>query len=191
MGKGRKGRTPDQILKDREEIARLYLQRWTQAEIGRKLGLSRQQVGYDLEAVRQEWLQSSLVNFNALKAEQLARIDRLEAVHWEAWEASKKPRETTLSEQTDGGDGKRVRAQIRKEDQYGDPRFLAGVQACIKQRCDILGLNAPVETRVTGAGGGPVRFTLEDAVAADRELEEWHADRMQTGGGGPPVTGDS
>ena len=47
MPKGRKGRTPDQILKDREEIARLYLQRLTQREIGERLGLSRQQVGYD------------------------------------------------------------------------------------------------------------------------------------------------
>jgi hypothetical protein len=74
-GRGRQARSPDQIRKDRAEIARLYLQRLTQAEIGQRLGLSRQQVGYDLNAVREEWLQSALVDFNAKKAEELARID--------------------------------------------------------------------------------------------------------------------
>jgi hypothetical protein len=153
MSKGRKGRTPDQIRRDRAEIARLYLQRWTQADIGRKLGLSRQQVGYDLEAVRQEWLDSALTDFNARKAEELARIDRLELEYWAAWERS-------------------------KADGAGDPRFLAGVERCIEQRAKILGLHAPTETRLTGKGGGPLVFSLEDAVAADRELEEAEGDPL-------------
>jgi hypothetical protein len=40
------------------------------------------------------------------------------------------------------------------------------------------------EQRLTGAGGGAVTFTLEDAVRADQELEEWTHDRMQPPGGG-------
>jgi hypothetical protein len=88
MGRGRKGRSPDQIARDRAEIARLYLQRRTQAEIAAQPGMSRQQVGYDLGAVRQGWLESSLTDFNARKAEELARIDRLEREYWDAWQAS-------------------------------------------------------------------------------------------------------
>jgi len=65
MSRARKGRSPDQIRKDRAEVARLYLEGRTQADIGAQLGLSRQQIGYDLGAVRQEWLRSSLVDFNA------------------------------------------------------------------------------------------------------------------------------
>jgi hypothetical protein len=38
---------------------------------------------------------------------------------------------------------------------------------------------------LTGAGGGPVRFSLEEAVAADRELEEAERDCLQPGGGEP------
>src|SRR5262245_33047910 len=94
VGKGRKGRSPEQILRDRAELARLYLQGWTQARIGAKLGLSRQQIGYDLEAVRQDWLRSTLVDFNARKAEELARIDQLEREYWSVWEASKGDRQT-------------------------------------------------------------------------------------------------
>jgi DNA-binding NarL/FixJ family response regulator len=64
VSKGRKGRSADRIRQDRAEIAQLYLQGWTQADIGAKLGLSRQQIGHDLNAIRAEWLRSSLVDFN-------------------------------------------------------------------------------------------------------------------------------
>jgi hypothetical protein len=110
MSKGRKGRSPDQIRRDRAEVARLYLQGWTQADIGARLGLSRQQIGYDLEAVRQEWLRSALVDFDAKKAEELAKIDRLEGEYWAAWEASKKERQSSTTEQTTDAEGERLKA---------------------------------------------------------------------------------
>jgi hypothetical protein len=47
------------------------------------------------------------------------------------------------------------------------------------------------EQRLTGAGGGAVIFTLEDAVCADQELEEWNHDRLQTPGSRPLPEGDS
>jgi hypothetical protein len=153
MNKGRKGRSPDQIRKDRAEVARLYLKRWTQVEIGAKLGLSRQQIGYDLEAVRQEWLQSSLMDFNARRAEELARIDRLERDSWDAWEATKKGKETTTSEHTKGGHGERVKAAIRKVEQAGDPRYLTVVQWCVEQRCRLLGLHAPHKVAPAASDG--------------------------------------
>jgi hypothetical protein len=46
------------------------------------------------------------------------------------------------------------------------------------------------EQRHTGAGGGAVIFTLEDAVRADQELEEWNHDRLQSPGSGPLPEGD-
>src|SRR5262245_26245420 len=163
MSKGRKGRSPDQIRKDRAEVARLYLQGCTQAEIGAKLSLSRQQIGYDLEAVRQEWLRSSLMDFNAKKAEELARIDDLEREYREAWEKSKSGHETTTTEQTTSPQGDRTRAAIRKEEQHGDPCYLAGVQWCIEQRCKLLGLHAPHKIAPTTPDGRePYRLTVED-----------------------------
>src|SRR5262249_16220414 len=146
-----------------------------------------------LNAVRQEWLQSSLLDFNARKAEELARIDRLEREYWSAWEASKKERQTSTTEQTTDAEGEKLKAGIRKVEQTGEPRYLAGVERCIEQRVKSLGLNAPTETRLTGQDGGPVRFSLEETITADRELEGWHHDRMQRNGslplppGGPQV----
>jgi hypothetical protein len=184
MAKGRKGRTPDQIRSDRAEIAHLYLQRRTQAEIAEKLGLSRQQIGYDLNAIREEWLQSSVMDFNGRKAEELARLDRLEREYWNAWIESKKETQVSTTEQTTGGDnGDRLRAVVRKEQQTGNPQYLAGVQSCIEQRCKILGLNAPTVTQLTGPGGGPIPVSMEAVIraekaSADQELEDWKNGRL-------------
>jgi hypothetical protein len=46
------------------------------------------------------------------------------------------------------------------------------------------------ERRLTGKDGGAVFFSLEDAVQADRELEEWHDDRLPATGGGALPQGD-
>jgi hypothetical protein len=179
MSKGRKGRSPERVRRDRAEVARLYLMRWTQAEIGAKLGLSRQQVGYDLAAIRQEWLASSLMDFNARRAEELARIDRLEGEYLDAWAASKKDKETTTTEQTAGGDGEPVRAAIRKEGRHGDPRYLAGVQWCINKRCELLGLDAPKKIAPTTPDGRePYTLTVEDLTLARQRTEEWRRERF-------------
>jgi hypothetical protein len=47
------------------------------------------------------------------------------------------------------------------------------------------------ERRLTGKGGGPLKFSLEDAVAADKELEEWQNERVQPPGDGALPQGGS
>ena len=46
------------------------------------------------------------------------------------------------------------------------------------------------ERRLTGKGGGPIGFSLEDAVSADKELESWEHDRVQPTRGEPLPEGD-
>jgi hypothetical protein len=46
------------------------------------------------------------------------------------------------------------------------------------------------ERRLTGKGGGPIGFSLEDAVSADKELEDWHHGRVQPPGDGALPQGD-
>jgi len=169
MSKGRKGRSADQIRNDRAEIARLYLQGWTQAQIGSKLGLSRQQIGYDLDVVRQEWLHSSLVDFNQKKAEELARIDILEREYWAAWQESKREWQTSSIEQVKDPRGDKLKAGIRNVAQTGDPRYLEGVRWCIAKRCEVLGLNAPQEIAPTMPDGQrPYQLIVKEM--SDEEL---------------------
>jgi len=106
-------RNKDQIARDRAIVARLYCQRWLQVDIAEKLGVTQQQVSYDLQAIREEWHQSTIRDFDQARSEELAKIDNLELEHWEGY---------------------------RRTD---DIRHLQGVQWCIVRRCKLLGLDEP------------------------------------------------
>jgi hypothetical protein len=116
-----KGEREERLAK----VARFYLFGWTQTRIGNELIVSQQQISYDLKIVRQRWLESSIRDFNEAKAQELAKLDLVEARYWAAWERT----------------------------QEIDPRFLQGVERCIAKRCEILGLNAPLKQAWTDATG--------------------------------------
>jgi len=159
-------RTKTQIQKDRVEVATLYLQGWTQAAIGEKLGLARQQIGYDLKAIRKAWLKSSIIDFNEAKARELARIDNLEITHWQAWDRSNtaKRTETTVVK---GKGGEIIQVTIKEEQLTGDKRFLDGVGECIDKRIKVFGFAAPAKQELSGPDGGPIR--TEDVSITDEE----------------------
>lgn len=162
---GRPERSREQVYKDRAEIAQRYLRGELQAEIGKHLGLSQQQVSVDLKHIRAAWLESALVDFNAKKAEELAKYDLLERTHWDAWQESCKA--STRTTQYLGNDGKisaTSRAVVETTEKYGDPRFLEGVERCIAKRCELLGLEAPKRTthEHSGPGGGAIALEIED-----------------------------
>jgi hypothetical protein len=128
----------------------MYLrEQLTQAEIGEKLGMTRQMVGYDLQALQREWLKAGLMDLTEAKARELAKIDELERTYWDAWEQSKEVKQTDTSGKTAGGE---LRAQIRKETRDGNPAFLTGVGWCIDRRAKLLGLDAPTKQDITSGG---------------------------------------
>jgi hypothetical protein len=157
-----KTRTPLQRERDLRLTASLYLRGLVQHEIAQRLGVSRQQVGYDLTVLRRRWQESALADFHAKKADELAKADELERTYWEAWERSCQARETSTQERTQGAapaDGGRLRAGVRKESRDGNPDFLRGVERCIEMRCKILGAFAALKVAPTTPDG----------------QEEWHA----------------
>ena len=58
-------------------------------KIARQLNVSDAIVSRDLEACRAEWTGSLVADTDALVAEELARIDRIEAEAWVQWRLSK------------------------------------------------------------------------------------------------------
>jgi len=146
-----KRRSQSQLIRDRRRIADLYLQGKTQVDIGEKLGVSQATISRDLKALQREWLQSTLIEFDKAKAEELAKVDRLEREYWIAWERSCEDAETVKQRGVESGDKKSKEAVKITKGQAGDPRFLIGVQWCIERRCKILGLDAPEKRQVTGA----------------------------------------
>ena len=152
-------RTPIQRERDLLEISGLYLRGITQAEIASQLGVSQQQVSYDLKILQRRWLAESVAKIDERKARELAKVDRLEREYWEAWERSKLDAETVTLEKLgalkDGQGqivGTKVKEVKKREGQSGNPSFLAGVQWCIDKRCEILGLDAPKKIDATSKG---------------------------------------
>jgi transposase-like protein len=132
-------RTDDQILHHRQIIAERYLRGDYQSAIARDLGISQQQVSYDLKAIRAQWLASSVRDFDAAKAQELARVDEVERAAWAGWTRSQKDKEIEFEEEGPKGS----RSGNRKEGQSGNPAFLQVILSCISKRCEILGLDAP------------------------------------------------
>lgn len=145
-----------QIEKDRAEIAYLYLQGKTQRDIAeylkkdpdRKYELTQQTISNDIKVIKTRWQTSSLMNFNQAKAQELAKIDNLELVYWRAWENSCKPTKKTKTRKIDSIKGPHQEGQIETKEQFGDKKWLDGVQWCIEKRLAIFGIEAPKRLKV-------------------------------------------
>jgi len=90
-------------------VATSYLHGRTQSDLAQNLGLSQQQIAYDLKVVRRRWLESSIRNFDEARAQELAKIDHIEAEFWSAWERSQSVKQVRPASV------KRARAQVRRQ----------------------------------------------------------------------------
>ncbi len=136
----------EEVLNRRKEVAQLYLKGWFQADIAEKYGVSRQAVTQDLQVIYRMWRQSAVRDFDQLKERELIKIDNLERTYWEAWEESKT---TFEKERKKYQNAKLSEMQKEKIYQFGDSRYLSGIQWCINKRCAILGIDAPAKSDVT------------------------------------------
>lgn len=157
----------DVVARRRVNVARLYLQGWTQAAIAVEEGVDQSQISLDLTEIRKDWKASTLFDFNEAKTKELARIDLLESTYWTAWEASKTPlkkKQTKLRGEVLQADMKNPQKQQAKaletteatEERLGDPRYLDGVLKCIQKRVEILGLDAPFKIAPTDTEGNNI-----------------------------------
>lgn len=145
-------RTPIQIQEDRTKIARWYLQGRTQAQIAVDLGVSSSQVFYDLKAIQKEWREQRFSDIDQIKADQLAKIDEVERVAWEAFKRSQEDRVISIAEmKTDAANPKDAKSKtsMKKEGQAGDPRFLERISWAIEQRLKLFGLYAPAKIAIS------------------------------------------
>ena len=144
-------RHPVQREKDLEDIAHRYLMlHEPQAVIAAALNVCQATISKDIKTLIGRWQKSALIDMNEHRAAELARINRLELEYWNAWETSKRDKESTLAEKVTGTDT-RTKAVKRAEGQVGNPSFLAGIERCIERRCKLLGLDAPEQREIRGS----------------------------------------
>lgn len=140
-------RTKTQREADREQIARLALQGWQQSAIARYLEIPPCTVCRDMEALRRQWRESALQNFDQLRGQQLSELELVKAELWAAWEQSKQDQQTSVKEQVslpdNGSQGKaiaRIKASVRTVTKPGDVAYLSGVLASSKEINKLMGL---------------------------------------------------
>lgn len=121
----------------------MYCQGVPQTQIAQELGISLETLLSDLQAVTQEWIASAWAGFDELVARELAKINHLEAVAWQAWERSCRDQETTKVV-LQGEDKKRSEKTVRT--QAGNSAFLNRICWCIEKRSRLLGLQATGRT---------------------------------------------
>lgn len=154
-------RNTTEIAERRQHVAARYLQGEYQSVIAQSLGIDTATVSRDLAAIRQAWLESAVRDFDAAKAEELARIDAVERAAWDGWRKSQEEKQIGVLEESDDPivytDAKgvpqvrskvRKRKSMRKEGQAGSPAFLNTILTCIERRCAILGLDAPKRFKI-------------------------------------------
>ena len=149
-----KRRSNGQLARDRRRISDLYLQGWLQTDIAKEVGIDQSTVSRDIAFLQEEWQKSSLIDIDAKKAEELAKVDRLEREYWKAWDESCKAEETLRQEGVAIDKTVTPKKVVKtSKGQAGDPRFLTGIQWCINKRCEIIGIDAPKKLEHTGPDG--------------------------------------
>jgi hypothetical protein len=134
------------VQERRHRVAAMYLQGKNQYEIAALLHLTQQQISLDLQYCNRQWQAAQLEATEARKAQQLAELALLRREAWAAWVRSQAPKEITATEATEGGTTTR-KASVRKEEQVGDPRFLAEIRGVIETEAKIAGTFAPTHIK--------------------------------------------
>jgi hypothetical protein len=179
-------------LERRKQIAERYLRLDRQWEIARAFGISQATVSRELNSLREEWTAAADVAIGQVVARELAKIELLEAMYWTAWERSCEQRAIDTVKQIKNSDahgtkGKATRdeASKRLESRDGDPRYLAGIERCIRLRAEIVGI---IKNRqeVTGPDASAIPIAASATVIVVEDAA-WFGTRPSL----PPPTNDA
>jgi len=152
-----------------------HLEGMTSAEIVKELrtagiNTTARRVEDDIQERIEQWRRTAREQVETYIARELDRIDKIEREAWAGWRRSQ---EDAVSVRSGGKDGD-VETRIG---QAGDARFLDQIQKCIQQRRDLLGMDAPKRTEISGRDGGPIGLArqltddeLAEIVARGRQL---------------------
>lgn len=137
-----KKRTEIERQNDLIAISQLYLRGLTQQQIAVHLGLSQQQISYDIKEIVENWREEQGNNVADKIAIELEKISQVEVNAWESFEKSKsRAKKTTTTEK----DGQIEKTNTTSYERYGDPKFLEVLLQCSSDRRKLLGLDAAIK----------------------------------------------
>jgi hypothetical protein len=76
------------VLARRKMVAQLYCEGKSQFELAKMCGVSQVQISNDLKIIRDAWLATAIMDWDDVKAKELAKLDLIEERMWEAYHRS-------------------------------------------------------------------------------------------------------
>ena len=171
---GRNVREKTVISHRRMQVGELYLKGMTQVAIGLHLGVSQATISGDLKAVRKEWKDKRITDFDSLVAEDVQRLRRIALEAWNGWAKSQQPVETMRVVQKNGE--KKAEKTIRQ--QTGDPRFLKLLLETAQKARELYAVDEEAKLRVQQsdkAETGKKSLSFDDLFAEQRQKDRWKA----------------
>lgn len=152
------------LLDRRRRVAERYLSGVLQYRIAEEEKVHKGQITRDLGYIRDEWRWRYAANYDEFQQcrwqrilQELAKLDLVEAEAWAAWERSKADRERTVAEKIAEANGRdRTKASKQVEARLPEADYLRIIQWCVNRRCQLLALDPPTKTEITGKDGEAV-----------------------------------
>ena len=142
-----RSRSPSQKSRDRRLIAEFYLTGYSQMAIRQamkedhNITISQATISRDLDEIQEQWKQTTTLDIDKAKVNELQKIDRVERELWKGWNRSYGHVKKKTAKVKDSDDkGHESEKTVQEWEQAGDPRFLLGILQCIEKRCRILGI---------------------------------------------------
>lgn len=152
----------------------LYLKGHTQREIAAILGVSLGTINSDITAVRAEWRQERVADYDEHRQVRAQQIGRAMVAAWNAWERSQKDAESIKVSVTKGRTDKEgepsgdlTKSEKQTKGQAGNSSFLDLYVRCAERLCRLYGLDAPTRTELSGPDGGPITIGTLLKVVGD------------------------
>src|SRR5262249_23081800 len=142
----------------RRRVAELYCQGKSQRAIAQLVKVSQPVVAKDLAIIRKEWVEKTLRDFDERKAEELAKLDMVEATAWKSFILSQQGTSTTIEDEVSERVyfGKHVpieesvflttrksRRKVINQQPDGNARWIAIINRVIETRLRVLGALRP------------------------------------------------
>lgn len=149
-----------------EKVAEYWLKGKGLRVISQLVGLSVAQVKRDVDHARKMWAESFETNVQALINKELARLDRIEAEAWRAWERSQAKQIERVEEKTESVEhGTTIKKGKRTKQPIGDAAMLAIPLKCVEMRLRFL----EFITRDNGGSSDDIVVEAVEVIVKNRE----------------------
>jgi hypothetical protein len=140
----------------RAQVAKLYVQgNHGIRALARRFGVSSTTIARDLDAIRKEWRESRVEDWDDARNELRSGLRYLLGEAMDAWHRSKADRQRTRVKTAGSGNGKKE-LTVETEKVVGDPRFLEEGRRTYEMLAKLDRLFLPERHEVSGPNGTPL-----------------------------------